>query len=142
MPIRTNRNQNLFPTFFDEFFGNEWLPMNRNTAPAINVAESDKDYKVELAAPGMTKEDFKIRITPNHELVISMEKKSEEKQEEPKKYIRREFSYSKFEQTLLLPENVNEENISATMNDGILNIELPKYSPDEEPKKHKEIEIH
>lgn len=77
------------------------------TAPAINVIESDKDYKVEVAAPGMTKDDFTIHLSEDNELVITMEKKNENNQEN-KKYLRREFSYSKFQQSLILPDDVEK----------------------------------
>ena len=97
------------------------------TAPAINVIESDKDYKVEVAAPGMTKEDFNIHLSEDNELVISMEKKNETKEEDKgnKKYLRREFSYSKFQQALILPDDVEKDKINANVTDGVLTIELP-----------------
>ena len=120
--------------------------MNRTnaTAPAINVIETDKDYKVEVAAPGMTKEDFNIHLTENNELVISMEKKNETKEEDKdnKKYLRREFSYTKFEQALVLPEDVEKDKIGARVNDGVLTIDLPKRTPEEKAKVNKMIEIH
>ena len=72
-PTRKYNNQNWLPSIFNDFFDNEWLTRANATAPAINVIESDKDYKVEVAAPGMTKEDFNIHISENNELVISME---------------------------------------------------------------------
>ena len=110
------------------------------TAPAINVLEDDKAYHVEVAAPGMTKDDFSIHVNDQDELVILVEKKEEkndkdcncDKKEEKKcncKYLRHEFSYSRFEQSLLLPDNVNKDEISAKVNDGILRIELPKLDP-------------
>ena len=77
MPTRKYNNQNWLPSIFNDFFDNEWLTRANATAPAINVIESDKDYKVEVAAPGMTKEDFNIHISENNELVISMEKKND-----------------------------------------------------------------
>lgn len=77
MPTRKYNNQNWLPSIFNDFFDNEWLTRANAIAPAINVIESDKDYKVEVAAPGMTKEDFNIHISENNELVISMEKKNE-----------------------------------------------------------------
>lgn len=80
MPTRKYNNQNWLPSIFNDFFDNEWLTRANATAPAINVIESDKDYKVEVAAPGMTKEDFNIHISENNELVISMEKKNETKE--------------------------------------------------------------
>ena len=83
MPTRKYNNQNWLPSIFNDFFDNEWLTRANATAPAINVIESDKDYKVEVAAPGMTKEDFNIHISENNELVISMEKKNEIKEGRP-----------------------------------------------------------
>ena len=111
---------------------------------AINVIESDKDYKVEVAAPGMTKEDFNIHISENNELVISMEKKNEIKEDDHhnRRYLRREFSYSKFEQALILPEDVVKEKISANASNGVLTIDLPKRTPEEKAKVNRVIEIH
>ena len=78
-PIRKYNSQNWLPSIFNDFFDTEWMNRTNATAPAINVIETDKDYKVEVAAPGMTKEDFNIHLTENNELVISMEKKNETK---------------------------------------------------------------
>ena len=112
------------------------------TAPAINVVESDKDYKVEVAVPGMTKEDFNIHLGDENELVISMEKKVENEDKDNKKYLRREFSYTKFQQSLYLPDNVDKEKITANVANGVLTIELPKYSQEEKAKINRVIEIH
>eukprot|EP01110_Echinostelium_bisporum_P013042 TRINITY_DN8267_c0_g1_i1.p1 TRINITY_DN8267_c0_g1~~TRINITY_DN8267_c0_g1_i1.p1 ORF type:complete len:133 (-),score=17.58 TRINITY_DN8267_c0_g1_i1:63-413(-) len=101
------------------------MPKANATAPAINVLESDKDYKVELAAPGLCKDDFEININNDGDLTIKMEKK-EDVNEQKAHYLRREFSYSKYEQTLILPDDVNKEKIGAKMNDGVLVITLPK----------------
>ncbi|MCZ8372696.1 Hsp20/alpha crystallin family protein [Phocaeicola acetigenes] len=144
MPIRKYNNQNWLPSIFNDFFDNDWMVKANATAPAINVIESNTDYKVEVAAPGMTKEDFNIHLTDNNELVISMEKKNETKEEdkENKKYLRREFSYSKFEQALVLPDDVEKEKISANVNDGVLSIVLPKQTAEEKAKVNRVIEIH
>ena len=144
MPIRKYNNQNWLPSIFNDFFDNDWMVKANATAPAINVIESNTDYKVEVAAPGMTKEDFNIHLTDNNELVISMEKKNETKEEdkENKKYLRREFSYSKFEQALVLPDDVEKEKISANVNDGVLSIVLPKQTAEEKTKVNRVIEIH
>ena len=92
----------------------------------------------------MTKNDFNIHLGEDNELVISMEKKSEnnEKDKENKKYLRREFSYSKFQQSLYLPDNVDKDKISANVADGVLTIDLPKYSEEEKAKVNRVIEIH
>lgn len=144
MPTRKYYNQNWLPSIFNDFFDNNWMEKANATAPAINVVESDKDYKVEVAVPGMTKNDFNIHLGEDNELVISMEKKSEnnEKDKENKKYLRREFSYSKFQQSLYLPDNVDKDKISANVADGVLTIDLPKYSQEEKAKINRVIEIH
>lgn len=140
MPIR--RNQNWLPSIFNDFFDNDWMEKANATAPAINVLENEKAYKVELAAPGMTKEDFDVHIDEENNLVISMEKKNEKKEDEKNgRYLRREFSYSKFQQTMILPEDVDKEKISATVNNGVLDIELPKLVKEELPKQKRVIEI-
>ena len=135
-------NQNWLPSIFNDFFDNEWMDRANATAPAINVIENDKEYKVELAAPGLTKEDFNVHIDDDNNLVISMEKKDEKKDENKNgRYLRREFSYSKFQQTLILPDDVDKEKISAAVNNGVLDIALPKLSKEEQPKQTRNIEI-
>lgn len=136
-------NQNWLPNFFNDFFDNDWMVKANATAPAINVIENEKDYRVEVAAPGMTKEDFDIHLGDNNELVISMEKKneSEEKDNDGKKYLRREFSYTKFRQAFDLPDNVDVDKINASMNNGVLSIELPKVATEEKAKASRMIEI-
>ena len=143
-PIRKYNNQNWIPSIFNDFFDNDWMVKANATAPAINVIESDKDYKVEVAAPGMTKEDFNIHLSEDNELVISMEKKNETKEEDKgnKKYLRREFSYSKFQQALILPDDVEKDKINANVTDGVLTIELPERTPEEKAKINRVIEIH
>ena len=126
MPVRRS-NQTWLPSIFNDFFDNDWMVKANATAPAINVIESDKDYKVEVAAPGMTKEDFKIHINEDNDLVISMEKKTEstEGDKEGKKesrYLRREFSYSKFQQTLILPDDVDKDKITKRYYKSLSNI--------------------
>ena len=142
MPTRKYYNQNWLPSIFNDFFDNNWMEKANATAPAINVVESDKDYKVEVAVPGMTKEDFNIHLGDENELVISMEKKVENEDKENKKYLRREFSYTKFQQSLYLPDNVDKEKITANVANRVLTIELPKYSQEEKAKINRVIEIH
>lgn len=141
MPVKKYNSQTWLPSIFNDFFDNEWMVKANATAPAINVIESDKDYKVEVAAPGMTKDDFTIHLSEDNELVITMEKKNENNQEN-KKYLRREFSYSKFQQSLIFPDDVEKDKISANVNDGVLTIDLPKRTPEEKAKVNRQIEIH
>ena len=141
------RNQNWLPSIFNDFFDNDWMVKANATAPAINVLETATEYTVEVAAPGMTKDDFNIHIDEDNNLVISMEKKSENKTEEnnaekkESRYLRREFSYSQFQQTMILPDDVDKDKISARMENGVLNIDLPKYTEQEKEKAHKVIDI-
>ena len=115
------------PTVFNNLFDADLMPRTAATAPAINVLESDKDYTVELAAPGLKKEDFNVNINDEGNLVIKMEQKKENKEEDKKgHYLRREFSYSKYEQTLILPDDVEKDSISARMENGVLTVQLPK----------------
>jgi HSP20 family protein len=145
MPVR--KTQNWLPSIFNDFFDNDWMVKANATAPAINVFETEKEYKVELAAPGMTKEDFNVHIDEENNLVISMEKKTENKEESNKdekkegRYLRREFSYSKFQQTMILPDDVDKEKISAQVENGVLNINLPKFTEQEKEKTKKFIDV-
>ena len=140
MPVR--RTQNWLPSIFNVFFDNDWMVKANATAPAINVFETEKEYKVELAAPGMTKEDFNVHIDEENNLVISMEKKTENKEEKKEgRYLRREFSYSKFQQTMILPDDVDKEKISAQVENGVLNIDLPKFSEQEKEKAKRFIDV-
>ena len=127
-------DQNWFPTLFNDFFDNDfWMTSTKKnvTAPAVNVIDEEKDYKVEVAAPGMTKEDFQIKLDQDNNLIIALEKKTQKEDHDKKnhKYLRREFSYSKFQQVFTLPDDVEKEKISAKMNDGILTINIPKKEP-------------
>ena len=121
--------------------GNDWLPelfndlMNAGlqaarpctTAPATNVMENEEMYVVQLAAPGMKKEDFFVNINDEGNLVVKMEQKADDKNTDEKMhYLRREFSYTKYEQTLILPDDVDKNKIEAKVEDGILTVKLPK----------------
>lgn len=123
----TRRNAAWLPDVFNDFFSTDFMPKANATAPAINVLESDKGYTVELAAPGMRKEDFCVHINDEGNLIIKMENKQENKEENKNmRYLRREFSYSKFEQTLILPDDVDKDKIAAKVDNGVLTVELPK----------------
>ena len=123
------RQNNWLPSIFTDFFNDDWFPMRAvaTTAPAINVKENDKQFTVEIAAPGMTKDDFRVHVNDQDQLVISVEKKQEDKEEDKNsKYLRREFNFMRFEQALQLPDHVNKEAITAKVCSGVLKIELPK----------------
>jgi len=135
------RTNSWIPTVFNDLFASDFMPKANATAPAINVKESDKGYTVELAAPGMKKEDFNVHINDEGNLIIKMEQKQEQKEEDKSvRYLRREFSYTKFEQTLILPDDVKKEDIVARVENGVLTVELPKIV-EEKVKVSRQIEI-
>jgi len=126
LPVRRN-NDSWLPDIFNDFFDNSWMERPTYTAPAINVIENEKEYEVELAAPGLDKDDFKVHVDAEGNLHIEMEKKNETKEgKKHGRFLRREFSYEKFQQTLLLPEDVDSEKIEAKVEKGVLNVILPK----------------
>lgn len=136
------KNQSWLPDIFNDFFDTEWMEKTNATAPAINVVEHDNGYAVEVAAPGMTKEDFNVHLDEENNLVISMEKKIENKDEKKKEhYLRREFSYSKFQQTMILPDDVDKNKISAHVEHGVLSVELPKLPVENNAGVRKSIEV-
>ncbi|MCR5827726.1 MAG: Hsp20/alpha crystallin family protein [Bacteroidales bacterium] len=138
------RNQNWLPSFFDDFFDNDWMERvnayNNAAAPAINVKENKNAYIVEVAAPGMTKDDFQVHVDEDDNLVIAIESKKEDKEEnKDTRYLRHEFSYAKFQQTMLLPEDVDADKIDAKVEHGVLTIDLPKKVHAELPKAKRPI---
>lgn len=123
------RNEWL-PEAFNNFIENSILRAN-TTAPAINVLESANNYTVELAAPGMRKEDFDVNINADGDLTIKMESHQDQGKNHAH-YLRREFSYGKFEQTLILPDDVDKDKIGAMVTDGVLTVTLPKVVKEEQ----------
>ena len=117
------------PEVFNDFLNTTNMPKTNATAPAINVLETETDYTVEVAAPGLSKDDFEVNINNDGDLTIKMEKKSDEK-EQKAHYLRREFAYSKYEQTLILPDDVEKEHIAARVVNGVLTVTLPKIKGD------------
>lgn len=131
-----------FPSVWEDFFNNDLfdLPAMASrgaTVPAVNINETDKEFELEIAAPGLKKNDFKVNIDRNV-LTISTEKK-EEKEEKEKNFTRKEFSYHSFSRSFTLPESVNQDKIDAKYIDGVLKLVLPKK--DEVIPKSKEIKI-
>ena len=136
------RTNSWIPSVFNDLFDTDFMSKANCTAPAINVKESDKAYTVELAAPGMKKEDFNVHINDEGNLIIKMEQKQEHKEEDKNtRYLRREFSFSKFEQTLILPDDVVKDKISAKVENGVLTVELPKLEQ-QQVKLSRQIDIH
>ncbi len=130
------------PTVFNDILDTAFAPKAYQTAPAINVIETIDNYLVEIAAPGASKEDFNVEINADGDLKIKLEHKEEQKEENKNAhYLRREFSHSKFEQTLILPEDVKKENISAKVENGVLTVDLPKIKKEEAPKIGRQVEI-
>jgi len=121
------RRNGWFPTVFDEFLNSDLMNTVSTTAPSVNVKENEHSYTVEMAAPGVKKEYCRVHIDEDHNLCVAIENKFEHKEEDKKShYLRREFSYTNFEQRYTLPDDVNEEEVQAKVEDGILTIELPK----------------
>lgn len=141
LPARKYNRQTWLPDLFQDFFENNTL--EKLTAPSMNVIETETCYRLELAAPGMGKEDFQVHINSDDNLVIDMEKKKDDKEECKKdcKYLRREFSYSKYHQVLALPDNAQKEDIEACVENGILLVKIPKAQKPEIEKEKRVIEV-
>jgi HSP20 family protein len=133
------RNGNLFPALFNDLFADDnflrsSFPDLRGglkgrdvlsvRVPSVNITEHDQDFRIELAVPGLNKEDFKIE-TRNNILVIRSEKEEENK-DEKESYFRKEFSYNSFNRSFQLPENAEPDKIDARYENGILKVTIPK----------------
>lgn len=139
-------NYPLFGNLFDDFFGTEladWRNQNysatNTTLPKVNIKEDENGFVVEMAAPGMKKGDFKINVD-NSLLTISSQKQEEQKEGEGEKYTRREFAYHAFTRSFTLPNSADADKVSASYNDGILTVTIPKKE-EAKPKPPKSIEI-
>ena len=127
--LPANRRTTWLPNVLDDIFGNDWWSESLNNAltstrPAVNIAETEQEYRVELAAPGLSKKDFKIDLNKNV-LIISSEKE-EVNEENKENFMRKEFSYNSFKRSFTLPETVNAEKIKAEHDNGILTVHIPK----------------
>lgn len=140
LPVMSSNN--WFPTMFDDFFNNDWMPKMKATAPAVNVKEDAKAYVMELAVPGIKKEFCRVCINNEGNLEVTIENKMEHKDEDKKEhYLRREFSYSNYQQVYVLPEDVEKDNVTAAVENGVLAITMPKKTKEEEKKALRQIEI-
>ncbi|MBN2350306.1 MAG: Hsp20/alpha crystallin family protein [Bacteroidales bacterium] len=145
---RSNNTFPSVPSLIDSLFSRElmdWTNTNFSstdtTLPAVNISETDNEYSIEVAAPGMKRDNFKIKLE-NNLLSISSEQKEEKSEKADKgKYSRREFSYQSFQRTFNLPENeIDGDKIKAAYADGILTLTLPKRE-EVKPKPAREIKI-
>ena len=121
--------------FKDDFF----FPVTKKSVvpgsiPSVNIKESDSRFVIELASPGMNKEDFQIEVR-DEQLVVSAEKKTETEEKSDENYTRREFNFSSFERRFNLPENANDKSIQASYNDGVLTINIPKKEVEKDQKR-------
>jgi HSP20 family protein len=140
------RFQNQFPGLFNRFFEGDifdWADRNfsdtNTTLPSVNIKESAEEFEVEVAAPGFSKEEFKIELN-NDLLTISSEKKMENETKEGENFTRREFSYQSFCRSFTLPNTVASDKIGAKYENGILKVSIPKKE-EAKPKPAKQIEI-
>ena len=135
----TRRNQDFMPTLFNELMN--WNDTTYST-PRMNIMETKDNYKLELCIPGLTKDDVKLSIDTEGNLVVEMTKETKnEKKNEEMRYLRHEFSVEHFRQTVMLPEDIHKEQISAKVENGILDIVIPKVTVDEKKKAVQTIEI-
>ncbi|MBQ6769434.1 MAG: Hsp20/alpha crystallin family protein [Bacteroidales bacterium] len=135
----TRRNQDFMPTLF-----NELMNWNDNTysTPRMNIMETKDNYKLELCIPGLTKDDVKLSIDQEGNLVVEMTKESKhEEKNNDVRYLRHEFSVEHFRQTVMLPDDIHKEQISAKVEHGILDIVIPKVTMEEKKQAVQTIEI-
>jgi len=139
----TRNNRELMPSLFNELlnWGNGFMPEERIATPKMNISETDKAYEMELCVPGLKKEDLSISIDTENQLVVEMTKENKKEEKEGRKWLRREFSSTQFKQVFTLPENVKREQISAKVENGILTVELPKFTEDEKKALAQKITI-
>jgi len=136
------RKNELMPSLasiFDDFFSDDFNLMDKvSTVPSVNIKEHEKEFVIELAVPGMKKDDFQIEL--DNGILTIMSQKEEEKVEEKKKYTKREFYYNEFKRSFTLPDTVDIEKIDAKYKDGILSLTIGK-KPEAQTKPVKKIEI-
>jgi HSP20 family protein len=138
------RPLNPFSNLIDNFFGNEWLEnLERDwttMTPSVNVKETENKVVVEVAAPGMHKEDFVIKVENDVLNIFAEVKQENENKDENARFVRREFRYESFRRAFTLPKTIDSEHIEAHYENGILSLDLPK-KPELVSKPSKSIEI-
>lgn len=141
--VRRNNDFDWLNNWFDDnFFNTPVMAQTTTTAPAVNVKEDNKQYVMEVAVPGLKKEQVNMNIDKDGYLTLSIENKNEQKDENKKEhYLRREFSYTSYRQSYALPDNVDADKIEANVADGVLKVVLPKVEKKEEKEDVKHIEV-
>ena len=140
--LQVMNSNSWFPTMFDDFFNNDWMPKMKATAPAVNVKEDANAYTMELAVPGIKKEFCRVNINADGNLEVAIENKLEHKEENKKEhFLRREFSYSNYQQTYVLPDDIVKDHIAAKVDNGVLTLTMPKVSKDEVKQIQRQISI-
>ena len=136
------RTSDFFPTLFNDLFENFNYGMSKTSSPQMNIIENQEKFKIEMSVPGLTKEDLTLNIDSDNNLVIEMVKRNNtEESNKKQQYLRREFTTAHFKETLALPDIVKTEEIRAKVENGILEVTLPKIKPEEKKKLTKTIEI-
>ena len=138
-----NYNQNWLPSLFNDFMNDDWFTTRATGAvPALNVIENEKNYELEFAVPGLKKEELNLQVDNDGIMSISMTRKNEENKEDNKRnYIRREFTYQEFNQSYILPDDADRAKISAKVENGVLTINVPKLPAEKQPQAIQNIAI-
>lgn len=144
--VKRESYQPTWPNLFNDFLNRDWFDWNNQnysltntTIPSVNIKETGDEFEVEMAAPGMTKNDFRIELN-NSVLTISSEKQSENQTDEGKNVTRREFSYQSFSRSFTLPAIVETDRITAKYENGLLRVNIPKKE-EAKPKPMKQISV-
>lgn len=139
------RTGGMYPSFMEDFFDDKWSGQGNGfdtgtKIPAVNIRESEEEFEIQVAAPGMEKKDFDLSIE-NNTLSISADRKSENEEKDAKgRFTKREFSFSSFKRSFSLPDSVNDEHIKARYENGILKVEIPKKE-EARPRSPRQITI-
>lgn len=138
--LLARKSEDFIPTLFNDLFDLNWNNYPINTTPQMNIKENDKSYEMELCVPSLTKDDLNISIDQDNNLIVEMNKKSD-KEDKNSRYLRHEFTSSQFKEIMALPDNINKNEINAKVENGVLNIILPKQTVEEAKKSIKQIDI-
>ncbi len=136
-------NRNYVPAYWDDFFNDRVFNNNspaprKNISPAVNIVEADNDFRIEVAIPGLTRNDYNIEVEDDVLTISSVEKETQE--EKLPNYTRREFNFSSFKRSFQLPETIDQDQIQASHKEGVLSITLVKKE-EEVQNAPKQIEV-